>query len=188
MTSHKKQHLDKFFTLLCETYHPKVFKYIYFTTSNEAVAKDLTQDTFLVIYDKIEQLETHPNPGGFIFQTAKYILANYNRQLSKKYTYEHTLEGASLPNVPDAATTLAYNLDHTINETLYIEEALSCLSEDKRNLYTLRYIDNLSYKEIAQQLGIHEVTLRMKYVRIRREVQQNIHQISLTRFDQLGGL
>lgn len=188
MTSHKKQNLDKLFTMLCETYHPKVFKYIYFATSNEAVAKDLTQDVFMIIYDKINQLETHPNPGGFIFQTAKYTLANYNRKLSKKLSYEKALEDSVLPHVPDAATALAYHLDTSIDEALYIEEALSCLSEDKRKLYTLHYIEGLSYKEIAAHLGIHEITLRMKYVRLRREVQKNIHHIAITEFDKLGGI
>lgn len=188
LTSQKKKKLDKLFTTFCETYHPKVFKYLYFATSNEVVAKDLTQDTFMIIYDKMEQLETHPNPGGFIFQTAKYTLANYKRQLHKKASYESILEAAILPSVPDAASALAYDLDMHINEDLYIEEALSCLTDEKRLLYQLHYIEGLNYKEIAQRLNIHEVTLRMKYVRLRREVQKNIHHIALTHFDQLGGI
>ena len=188
LTSHKKQNLDKLFTQLCESYHPKIFKYLYFATSNEAIAKDLTQDTFMVIYNKIEQLETHPNPGGFIFQTAKYTLANYKKQLSKKLIYENPLDETLVPTTPDAATTLAYQLDTSIDEDLYIKEALSYLNKEKRALYTLRYIDGLSYKEIAKRLNTHEVTVRMKYVRLRHELKQHVHHIAVTYFDEIGGI
>ena len=135
MTSHKKQNLNDFFTLLCENYHEKIFKYIYFSTCNEAVSKDLTQDTFVIIYHKIAKLVNHPNPGGFIFQTAKYVLSNYKRQVYKQTTYEKSLSESYLDASPDAATSLAYHIDSKIDEAIYIEEALSCLTKEKYQPY-----------------------------------------------------
>ena len=44
--------LDKYFISLCETYHTKILKYLYYSVGNIEDAKDLTQEVFVVVLEE----------------------------------------------------------------------------------------------------------------------------------------
>ncbi len=44
--------LDKLFIELCNTYHHKILKYLYYAIGNEQDALDLTQEVFVIVYKK----------------------------------------------------------------------------------------------------------------------------------------
>lgn len=73
--SNKKK--DIFFNNLCESYYEKILRYLYGVLGNESAVRDCTQEVFLTACQKCDILIKHPNPGGFLFQTAK-ILAKKN--------------------------------------------------------------------------------------------------------------
>ena len=51
---------------------------------------------------------------------------------------------------------------------------LSRLDDEKRRLYALRYLDKKSMAEIAALLALREDALRMRYVRLRREIPESV--------------
>lgn len=178
----QKRRLDKLFITLCETYHSKVYKYLYYAIGNSEEAKDLTQDTFTIIYNKISLLDTHPNQGGFIFQTAKNVVSNAKRKAQKKSSMEQTLYEDPVGRYKDIDEELDTIYDSKINEEDYIPEVLAYIPEDEQLLYTLHYLEGKSYKEIAKLLHIKEPALRMRYVRLRREIKSIIHRLAKENF------
>ncbi len=174
--------MDKLFISWCETYHMKVLKYLYFTVGNIEDAKDLTQEAFIIVYNRKEELKEHNNIGGFIFQTAKYLVANYKRKVSKKNAKETRIEFDITSNCLDLYDEIETINDRKIDVSLYINRIIKELSEDKQLLYRLYYIENKSHKEIAKILNVNETSLRMKYVRLRRDIKKIIHLISEDNF------
>lgn len=162
--------MDKFFEGLCLDYHERVFKYLYYSLKDLDDAKDITQEVFLHIYENLDKVIDHENIGGYIFQTAKFKKMNYVRRLSTKYGREITNFIDNKASHPDIYTELGIAADKKIDETLYIDNVLNQLDEKKQELYRLRYINNMSYKDIADRLGIRETSVRMRYVRLKREV------------------
>jgi len=73
--------------------------------------------------------------------------------------------------IPDLSDYIQMVQDQQINEEDYIESVLSELSEEKRRLYTLYYLNKESMREIALLFGVEEAAMRMRFVRLRREIR-----------------
>jgi len=63
-----------------------------------------------------------------------------------------------------------------------VDNVLLLLSEEKQQLYNFYYVENRSYKEIAKILNVNEASLRMRYVRLRREIKKLTHNIAEEKF------
>lgn len=134
------------FNRLFDSYFDDVRKYILYRSGDDEIATDIAQDTFLRIWEK--QMVIEP-------KTAKYLLLKISRDLyinryhrEKKAfnffeTYQVNEEGLSpedLVNFNDLQ--MAY------------ENALRTMPEKQREVFLMSRIDELKYKEIAEQLGL----------------------------------
>lgn len=170
-----------FFEQLCVDYYEKILRYLYGALGDEAAARDCTQEVFLTACQKSELLRRHPNPGGFLFQTAK-ILAHktrresFSRMLREISADENTAEAADLQAEIETA------LDNEINETEYIEAVLSRLSNEKRRLYSLYYLNKKSMAEISLLFRVEETAVRMRFVRLRREIREIVAEVANQNF------
>jgi RNA polymerase sigma-70 factor (ECF subfamily) len=174
-----------FFEQLCVDYYEKILRYLYGVLNDETAAKDCTQDVFLIACKKADVLSAHPNPGGFLFQTAKNLAHKSRREGFRQMLNELRTEAAAdalTAKLADANADIEKVLDEEINEGDYIETVLGRLSEDKRNLYTLYYINKLTMAEIAVRLGAEEPAVRMRYVRLRREIKTIIAEVAEQNF------
>ncbi|WP_338115284.1 RNA polymerase sigma factor [Oceanirhabdus seepicola] len=174
--------LDKLFVTLCERYHEKILKYLYYSVGNIEDAKDLTQEVFVIVYNRIEELQNHQNIGGFIYQTAKFVAANFKRKALKKTLKETSVDIEIGSKHSDLYEELITIYDNEIDAEQYVDNVLLLLSQEKQQLYNFYYVENRSYKEIAKILNVNEASLRMRYVRLRREIKKLTHNIAEEKF------
>ena len=172
---------DDFFDQLCIDYYQKVLGYLYAALNDESAARDCTQEVFLTALQKISILRQHPNSGGFLFQTAKNLAKKSRREGFVRLLHEQAIEEKG-QFMADVTATIEYALDREIDEQNYIETVLETLSEKKRLLYTLHYISHKSMAEIAEILEIEETALRMRYVRLRREIREVAKELAKKHF------
>ena len=83
---------------------------------------------------------------------------------------------------PDFDDTIERALDRQIDEQDYIEDVLSKLSPEKRKLYSLYYIQNKKMGEIAAQYQAEETAVRMRFVRLRREIKAIAAEVANQKF------
>lgn len=145
-------------------------------------AKDLTQEVFVIVYNRIEELQGHENIGGFIYQTAKFLSANFKRKAFKKTLNETPINMEIGSKESDLYEKITMIYDSKIDEGKYVNNVLSLLAEEKQQLYKLYYVENKSYKEIAKILNVNEASLRMRYVRLRREIKKLTHHVAEEKF------
>lgn len=177
----KDKRKQDFFESLCEDYYAKVLQYLFSVLGDEATARDCTQEVFLVALQKSPILREHPNPGGFIFLTAKNIAKRNRRETFKLLLSDISLDEAG--NDPsDPSSDLERMLDSEIDAAEYIELVLSRLSEEKRRLYMLYYSERLSMAEIARRYNAQEPAVRMRYVRLRKEIKAIVSEIAEKHF------
>lgn len=181
--SNNKNKNDLFITL-CRDYHEKILKYLYFNVNDAEDAQDLTQEVFIIVYNRINKSVDHENWPGFIYQTAKFTAANFKRKAIKKSFMEQNLEEVKGQFV-DVYDEIEVMKDKEIDENNYIGNVIMGLSEDKQNLYRLRFIEQKPYREIAEHLEIKEVNLRMQYVRLRRDIKQMVRGIARENFTDI---
>ncbi len=113
-------------------------------------AQDLVQDTFLLALLKQDELPGHPAPGAWLMETLRNLIRNERRKLVSHG--ELPLENAGQLPAPEAGAALDDILP-------------SALSEDERLLLTLRFEQQLSYREIGAQLGISDCASRVRRYR-----------------------
>lgn len=175
---------EKFFIEICEQYHEKILKYLYYTVGNIEDAKDLTQEVFTIVYIRLGEVAGHENLAGFIYQTAKFQAANFKRKQSTKIQYEYRLVNKGPEEKAQSAYEGMLQLeDEIIDETCYIDDVLGTMDEAQRKLYYYRYVEKKNYKEIGGLLGINEVALRMRCLRLRKQLQKKIQEVGVQYFE-----
>ena len=172
-----------FLEQLCTEYHEKILRYLYYSLGDESAARDCTQEVFLVACRKVKVLYRHPNPGGFLFQTAKNLACKTRRENFSQLVKEISIDDRSLV-LEHTGSEIEKVLDRQIDEFLFIEAVLSKLTDEKRKLYNLYYLNHLSMAQIARSLGIKEPALRMRYVRLRQEIRDIVTAVAENNFYQ----
>lgn len=172
---------DAFFNEICNEYYANIYKYLVFIIKDDEKAKDIVQDTFIVVYKNIEKVYNHENKGGYIFKTAQNLAKNYKKELYKKLLNEVSIDEKVI-EIQDSKATIENSLLTNIDEYEYITEIIDLLDKDKQDLYKMYYIENRSMKEIAENLGISYTALRMKYVRLRKEIKEHVKELAENNF------
>lgn len=168
---------DTFFDEVCERYYKDIFKYLVFTLKNEEAANDITQDTFVVVYKNIKKVYSHENIGGYIFRTAQNLGKNYKKELYKRLIREINIDDNVL-DIQDYKSDIESSIDAQIDEYEYITEIIDSLSNEKQRLYKMYYVEHKSMKEIAAVMNVEYTALRMKYVRLRKEIKERVRELS----------
>lgn len=156
---------------LCHEYYSDVFRFaVHFLRDSER-AKDVTQDTFLLLSQKADVLYDD-NIKGWLFSTAYRKIKNtqksvYNEAMQNKGD-EYTIDSVSGDTVEDS-----FIRENILSLSL---EAINSLSESDRKLYLMRYNSNLSYSEIAERLEQTENTVYVRIHRLREKIISYIRE------------
>lgn len=137
---------------LYETYRQPIFLFILGITKNYDVSEDITEEVFIRIIKYSNTYNIFKNPKTWIFSIAKNTTLTYI-QKNKEIVYEkEKLE-------------VLINKYNTVknNDSLIVEEYLSHLNEDERNIVILHIFGGLNCLEIGKILNLKHSTVRSKY-------------------------
>lgn len=155
------------FDQLLKKYSDKVFAYIIRTVKNEDVANDIFQDTFVKAILTIKQGRYTEN-GKFpawITRIAHNLIIDYYRQ-----TKAENLQSSSISEV-DALNRKELS-EATIEEDIIsrqlmedVRSLIKYLPDPQREVLTMRFYRNMSFKEIAEEtrVSINTALGRMRY-------------------------
>src|SRR5205823_6316259 len=132
------------FESLVNTYYRPLYQFAFSLTHTEAEACDLTQQTFYIWARKAHQLRDASKVKTWLFTTLHREFLKTHRRLSRFPEQELDAVGDGLPAV---APAMVEQLDAD-----RVLEALAQLPEIYRAAVALFYLDELSYKEIAEVL------------------------------------
>jgi RNA polymerase sigma-70 factor (ECF subfamily) len=127
---------------------------------NTQDANDVVQDTFVSIYEKIDQYQANGKAMAWIFTIARNHALMIIRERTK---HQHV----DLDDVYDIG------IESTVEEEMYKEELvdilLDQLQEDERQIVVMHAMSNMKHKDIAEQLDMPLSTVLSKY---RRSMQK----------------
>lgn len=168
------------FEQICEEYYPRIYRYLLGMSGNRELAEDLTQETFLIAYQKGRDFIHHEKPLAFLYKTACNLAKEqYRRQIREQPT---ELSDKQFLSCGDAFTELTQEHENSVDVESYVKEILDNLSDQQRVLYWKYYEEHKSMKEIAREMVLSEPAVRMKYVRLRKEIRQRINDLHLGDF------
>lgn len=165
------------FEELCKENYKRIYKYIFTMTRSRESTEDLIQDVFTVAYEKGEAFLLHEKPPAFLYMTARNLTLTYLKQYrisAMEYLSENTTD-----NDTDLCEKILMDIDRKIDETAYTGQVIGSLKSNQHKLYTQRYIEHKPIKEIALEQGISETAMRMRLVRLKREIQGIVKNLKL---------
>jgi RNA polymerase sigma factor (sigma-70 family) len=148
---------DLSFEQVVSMHYQSLYRFAFGLTGQESDAWDLTQQTFYRFATKGRQLQDRSKVKSWLFTTLHREFLN---SLRRKGRFPHTdLEEAEreLPSVPPDS-------DKKLDGSLVLE-ALSKLDEPFRSPLVLFYLEDHSYREIAEILGVPDGTVMSRIAR-----------------------
>jgi RNA polymerase sigma-70 factor, ECF subfamily len=147
------------FNNIYKTYWNKIFRLCMGYVNDHELAKDLAQETFITVWEKLAQFKSEASIGTWIFKIA------VNKCLRQLETQKR------LPK-----SELKYDLEMPKVETMdakveFLYKCISELPETDRIIISLE-LENLKQSEIAIIVGISESNVRVKIHRIKEKLTE----------------
>lgn len=136
---------------------------------NQQDAQDAVHDAFIKAFQNISKLEKELNLGAWL----KRIVINCSLDFLKKKKKLGWLQDATEFLEEEEDTNVYEDISFKIEE---VKKALNGLKDKYRIIIVLYLIEDYSHKEIAQQLGLKESTVRNQYVRGKRLLKQQLQK------------
>ena len=163
---------DEAFGLIFELHHRFVFRFVYAMVGEQSRAEELTQETFLGAYKNINSLRGEAKLQTWLCAIAKNVVGKSfraNRKEGVKVEAEiETLNIIDKNNFPPDREFLSKELK------VLIQSALEKLDEDKRLVFTLKELQNLSYIEISEITGYAISKLKTDLRRAKIEMRKSL--------------
>ena len=148
-----------------------VFRFVRGMVQNEALAHDLTQDTFAKLWAVRDRMETVDSLRAYVFQMARNRVYNQQRDERTRRDHRARLDGASAhASPPSPDTALDTDMLRSRLET-WIDE----LPDRQREALTLRRRSDLSHEEIAEVMDISPNTVNNHIVRAMKHLRSRLH-------------
>jgi RNA polymerase sigma-70 factor (ECF subfamily) len=148
----KKGDKNAFGELYTILYKP-LYRYVYSRSSDEDLALDLVQQTFLKFYEALDSYEPEKSPLAYLYTIAKRLLINH----WEKKTFE-PFDETLLDTLKE--DDLFLDDIHVRNLADTINSFLPRLTDDEQEVIRLYFYAELEYKEIAVILSKEEPTIR----------------------------
>lgn len=145
------------FSPLYDMYADAIFRFCFFKTGDREIAKDLTQDVFVKVFNHLKKGEQIREEKAFIYMIAKNTVIDYWRK--KKSVSEGDLPEGFMENVSSS-----YKTDTLAEYNIFLS-LLNKLSPVEREVIILRYVEDLSSKDMAHILGERENTVLVRLSR-----------------------
>ena len=160
------------FGLIVQRYEKQIFSLAYRLCSNYDEAADMAQEAFVHIFRMLDRFDMSKRFFPWMYRVAHNSCINY---LNKR-----PQSGVSLDEyaevITDDRTTESQPEAHYDNEELrqHIDEAIMSLPDNYREPVHLRYIENMSYQQIAEVMGVPVSTVETRLFRGRQLLQKSL--------------
>jgi RNA polymerase sigma-70 factor (ECF subfamily) len=170
---------DQAYEALIETYQQPVYNLVYRLLDDPSEASDVVQEVFLKVFRNIHSFRGNSSLKTWIYRIAYNEAWNHRRWFTRHKRQEVGLEREDESSfgfrdvLPDPGRS-AFDIVSDHETHALIEEALGDLNPAFRAAVVLRDIEDLSYEEIAEVLGVSLGTVKSRILRGRDALKKGL--------------
>ena len=175
---------NKAFDELLSRVQDKIFTYIMYMVKDEDMANDLFQETFIKAITKLQN-GLYTDSGKFVFwvmRIAHNVIIDRYREIKGEHIIEPTKDN-DLENLKGASVLDTYRESEMVNEQVKkdVKRLMNALPETQREVVYMRFFQQMSFKEIAEETGVSINTSlgRMRYALINLRKLTRQHRVNL---------
>ena len=157
-------------------YWRKVFNVAYKFVGRQDEAEDLAQDIFLKLFKSLKTFDRRANFSTWLISVSRNLCIDHYRSVRREHdVVTHDVDVVTLAR-PSALDSPQAALEQRDRVAL-LRAALDTLAPSLRTAVMLRDIQELSYQEIADRLGVPEGTVKSRINRGRTELARQIARL-----------
>ncbi len=136
-------------------------------TTNKDEAKDFLQDSFIVIFNKLDTFKFEGSFKGWMRRiTVNTILSALRKN---KISFDNSSVGLTQIEIPDLELLQQIEIEE-------LKRIINSLSPGRKLVFTAYVIDGFSHKEIAEMLDISEGTSKSQLFDAKKEIQKALEK------------
>ena len=179
------------FRVLVERYQGRAYRLALRVLRDEDQARDVVQDAFLKVYGSLDRFEGRSGFYTWLYRIVMNLCIDRKRRdrSDREVEWDEQMPGGSLADPAGADPAQSGPEAEALSSELrtLVARAIAALPEDARRAIQLREIDGLSYKEIAEALGIPKGTVMSRLYYARRRLQEALRADGVEPFEEGGG-
>jgi RNA polymerase sigma-70 factor (ECF subfamily) len=151
---------EQAFSALYDTYLDSIYRFVYLRVEDQQTAEDLTSTVFMRAWEKLDKYEFRGVPfRAWLFRIARNAVIDH---------YRTRKESAPLEAVINTHDESAISVSQKVGLHIEAEKVMTCmqqLTEDQRNVLTLKVVHGFSTEEVAKTLGKRQGAVRALQMR-----------------------
>jgi len=159
------------FSEIYDKYIEKIYRFIYLKVSSEAVAQDLTSETFLRGWKSFQKKRSDiKNISAFLYRIAHNLIVDHYKRREKQ---------PSISTEDRQITDEQINLENKAilsSDMETVKVVLADLNNDYQNIIIWHYLDEFSVKEISLIMNKSEKTTRVTLHRALKSLKEKLEQ------------
>ena len=150
------------FAQLADRFHEDIFRTVFYRVRSRSDAEDITQDVFLKAFQKISSIKDASKFRGWLFSIALNRIKDFHRKRRFHSLFKTEDENIESHPSAEAESDQPEALDQVLKEDFWrqVRLVLNKLSKMEREVFMLRFFDQLSINEIAEVLKKNESTVK----------------------------
>lgn len=155
------------FKKVYDLYYDKLYFYCLKFVKSEDLARELLQDIFVKFWTNREKINPDLSLNAYLYKIAR----NHSLDWLKKTARDQQLKEALMSSMTFVHSQVEDNLVYAEYDAA-ANEAIRRLPSQRRVIFQLSRNDGMSYKEIAEALGISKHTVKVQIFRASKAVRE----------------
>ncbi len=159
------------FTLIYNLYKKPLYNYVWKMLCDKSATEDIVQNVFLKFYVNLPAIKEVNKPGSWLFTTARNEAFTFLRK--RKIRSESYID-------EDFEYDSGERMDGDVEENEIkniIDKEVENMEEETKEIFVLRQYSELSYREIADVLGVDEGIVKGRLFRARQKLIEKISKL-----------
>ena len=167
-----KQKDKEAFAEAYDRYVDDIFRFIYFKVNQKEEAEDLSSQVFLKTWNHIQNntITDYKTLKALLYKVARNLIIDHYRKQSNQATISLDASEKSI-DVPDLSQDIHKRLEVN-SEVEGISESLLLLKDEYREVILLRYVNELSIKEISAIIDKSKSNVRVILYRAMKALRE----------------
>lgn len=157
---------------LFQAHHGQIFATAYRVCGNAQDAEDVLQTVFMRLLRRQDEIDLRPSPMSYLHRAAVNASLDLLRSRSRSRTVE--LDDFDAP-AGEHESPERHHQDREIRGAL--RQALTVLSPKNAEIFSLRYFEDLSNRDIAHNLGMSQTAVGVALHRARSQVKKEMQPL-----------
>jgi len=157
------------FARLYQLYGERLYFNLLKMVKHTETAEELLQDIFIQVWEKRNTIEIHTSFRSYLFRIGENKVYDFYRKLRRDKSLYAYIKAAAIEHYSHIEENLLFR-----ENTRLLQNAISTLSPQRRQIFELCKIQGKSYQEVGALLNISTSTINDHIVKATRTIRQYI--------------